>query len=222
MEVVEGTEADRKGGHIARRRADGAARPARDGADPAGGRGVVPRLPSLALLQHQQPLGRPRGAGADARGDRRRARAAADRQPQDRRSARPELAAGAPARERDGRGDRQLPGRRAAVRAAHPLRAGQDDRRPARAALRRLRADRRPLVEPVPRAAPAVRRARPALLPAARRFERRFPADRRRCARPSGLPCTATSRSAAGSSCAARSSSTRGAAADRGRRTELG
>ena len=37
MEVVEGTEADRKGGHIARRRADGAAGAARDRADAAGG-----------------------------------------------------------------------------------------------------------------------------------------------------------------------------------------
>ena len=39
-----------------------------------------------------------------------------------------ELAAGAAAGERDGCGDRQLPGRAAAAGSAHPLRAGQDHR----------------------------------------------------------------------------------------------
>ena len=56
MEVVRGTAADRKGGHLAlHRRAPGAAR------DRAGARGrrLVRRRRALALLQHQQPLGRP-------------------------------------------------------------------------------------------------------------------------------------------------------------------
>ncbi len=42
------------------------ARAARDRADTARGRGVLPRLPVLALLQHQQPVGRSAGPGRDA------------------------------------------------------------------------------------------------------------------------------------------------------------
>ena len=106
MEVVQGTEADRKGGHVARRTRRRPARPARDGPDPGLRRGVVPRLPALALLQHQHAVGRPRGAGGHLGEIRRRARAAADRQPQDRRPARSRLHAGDPAGERHGRGDR--------------------------------------------------------------------------------------------------------------------
>ena len=59
MEVVIGTEADRKGGHIARRRADGQLVLRETAQTPEGGRGVLPRLSPLALLQHQQPVGRP-------------------------------------------------------------------------------------------------------------------------------------------------------------------
>ena len=109
MEVVEGTEADRKGGHIAQRRADGqlvlretAQTPPEDqeAHEPAGR--------PIALLQHEQPVGRSPRVEGEARPHRRRARAAADHQPQDRRSARLELTAGDPARERDGCRDRQL------------------------------------------------------------------------------------------------------------------
>ena len=53
------------------------------------------------------------------------------------------LARRLPARDRDGRGDRGLRGRARAARPAHALRAREDDRRPARAALGRLPADRR-------------------------------------------------------------------------------
>jgi UTP--glucose-1-phosphate uridylyltransferase len=127
MEVVQGTEADRKGGHVARRRADGQ---------------LVPRLQALALLQHEQPVDRSGGARGHDGAQRRCARAAADRQPQDRRPARRVLAAGHPARVGDGRGDRELPRRRPAARPAHALRPRQDDRRSARAALRRLRGGR--------------------------------------------------------------------------------
>ncbi len=67
MEVVVGTEADRKGGHIARRRVGRAACAARDGADSSRRRGVVPRLSPLAVLQHEQPVDRPAGAEGDAR-----------------------------------------------------------------------------------------------------------------------------------------------------------
>ena len=81
METVIGTEADRKGGHIARR--DGRL-VLRETAQAESGR-VVRRPPALALLQHEQPLARPRGA-------RRAADAAADRQPQDSRPVRSGLA----------------------------------------------------------------------------------------------------------------------------------
>ena len=65
---------------------------------------LLPRLPALALLQHQQPLARPRGARARCvRAT--AARPAADRQPQDRRPERPALAGRAPARDGDGRRD---------------------------------------------------------------------------------------------------------------------
>ena len=68
MEVVLGTAADRKGGHIAQRLQRRAADPARDGADAAGGRGVVPRLPALALLQHQLTVDRPDALARALRG----------------------------------------------------------------------------------------------------------------------------------------------------------
>ena len=214
MEVVLGTEADRKGGHIARRRADGQLVLRETAQTPARGRGVVPRLPPLALLQHQQPVGRSASARRDARANRRRARAAADRQPQDRRPARPELAAGAPARERDGGGDRQL--RRALSCCCVPrtrfvpVKTTDDllvlrsdvytpDRRAGRRAALPERAD-----------GPALRRARQALLQAARRLRAALPgraavAARGRAAR----RATATSPSGRACSCAARSSSRR-------------
>ena len=50
---------------------------------------------------------------------------------------------GLPARDRDGRGDRRVRGRAGDPRAALALRAGEEDLRPARAALGRLRARRR-------------------------------------------------------------------------------
>ena len=63
------------------------------------------------------------------------ARAADDRQPQDRRSHRLLVTRGDPARDRDGGGDRRVRGRRRVARAALALRAGQDDQRPALAAV---------------------------------------------------------------------------------------
>ena len=51
----------------------------------------------------------------------------------------PSLAGGDPARERDGGGDRRLRGRGRGARPAAALRAGQDDQRPALAALGRVR-----------------------------------------------------------------------------------
>ena len=60
MEVVLGTAADRKGGHIARRRSDGQLILRETAQTPPEDAGVVPRLPSLALLQHQLAVDRPR------------------------------------------------------------------------------------------------------------------------------------------------------------------
>jgi UTP--glucose-1-phosphate uridylyltransferase len=57
MEVVQGTEADRKGGHVARRKADGRL-VLRETA-----RGLVPRLPAVALVQHQHLVGRSASPG---------------------------------------------------------------------------------------------------------------------------------------------------------------
>ena len=110
-EVVDRTESDRKGGHLARRRDDGGlvlretAQVPDEDQDGVRGRRAPP------LLQLQQHLGQPARARADARGARRRARAADDREPQDRRPDRPVLARGRPARDGDGRGDRRVRGR---------------------------------------------------------------------------------------------------------------
>ena len=87
MEVTDRTEADRKGGHIAKR-AGGRLPAARDRADARRGPRRAAGHLAPPLREHEQPLGRPRGAqGADGRA-RRRARAAADRQQEDRRPGR--------------------------------------------------------------------------------------------------------------------------------------
>ena len=144
MEVVQGTEADRKGGHIARRRADGAAGAARDRPDPARGGGVLPRLPPLALLQHQQPVGRParcspstleRGGGVLELPLIVNPKTVDPRDPDSPAVIQLESAMGAAIG--------SFPGARLVLRPAHAVRAGQDDRRPAGAALGRLRPDRR-------------------------------------------------------------------------------
>ena len=97
--------------------------------------------------------------------------------------ARPVLAEGHPARDGDGRGDRELPRRPRAARAALAVPAGQDDRRPARrcaptptrlgddarVALAAGRGRRAPLVAARPRALQARRRLRGALPARARR-----------------------------------------------------
>ena len=66
MEVVQGTEADRKGGHVARRRSDGQLVLRETAQTPRRGPGVVPRLPPLALLQHEHAVGRSRRAAPSA------------------------------------------------------------------------------------------------------------------------------------------------------------
>ena len=132
MEVVEGTEADRKGGHIARRRADGqlvlretAQTPADDEESFRDFRRwryyntnnlwVDLRALADALERADGVLELP---------------LIVNRKTVD--PARPELARRAPARERDGRGDREL--RRARALLLVPRTRfvpGQDDRRPA-------------------------------------------------------------------------------------------
>ena len=88
MEVCDRTEADRKGGHIARWRAAGRRRldAAGDGADARRGHRRAAGHQPPPLSQHEQPLDRPARPERRARSPRRRARAAADPQPQDRRS----------------------------------------------------------------------------------------------------------------------------------------
>ena len=140
MEVVLGTEADRKGGHIARRRSDGqlvlreTAQTPKDDEESfrdyrrwryynTNSLWVDLRVLKETLDESDGVLELPLIVN----------RKTVD--PRD--SSSP---AGDPARERDGRSDRQLQGRAAPARAAHALRARQDDRRPARAPLRRLHA----------------------------------------------------------------------------------
>ena len=127
MEVADRTPADRKGGHLARRR---------------GGGGLVLREVAQtpdADLDAFQDIGRHRYFNTntlwvDLRAlkrrpvrARRRARAADDRQPQDRRPRRRRLARGPAARDRDGRGDRRL--RRRAGDPRRPRRASRRSRR---------------------------------------------------------------------------------------------
>ena len=144
MEVTERTEADRKGGHLATPQADGrlvlretAQTPERGPRGAAGPRAATATPTrttcgstcarwTRAMRERDDVLGLPMIRNAE-----------------DRRPGRQVLARRLPARDRDGRGDRGLRGRPRADRPAHALRAGQDHRRPARAALGRLPADRR-------------------------------------------------------------------------------
>ena len=115
--------------------------PARDGADAGRGpRGAGGHHPP-PLREHEQPLGL--AARARRGAARRLPRAADDPQREDGRSLRQVLPRRLPTRDGDGRGDRGLRRRSRPARPAHALRARQDHRRPAGAALGRLRADRR-------------------------------------------------------------------------------
>ena len=151
-EVARRTPADRKGGHlVVRRRTAGSscARPRRR----------CPRTPTppatsdAPVLQHEQPLARPGGAGGGARPHGRRARPAADPQREDGRPERQVVDEGRPDRVGHGCGDRGVRRRRGARGRPLALPAGQDDERPARAALGRVRARGR-----LPAARPASRR----------------------------------------------------------------
>ena len=112
-------------------------------ADPSRGRGRLRRHQPAPVLQHQQPLARPGRAGCGAAGQRRRARPADHPQRQDRRPGRSDQPRGDPDRDRDGRGDRGVRGCRRDRGGPLPVPAGEGDQRPAGAAVRCLRADRR-------------------------------------------------------------------------------
>ena len=142
-EVVDRTESDRKGGHLARRRSDGGLLLRETAQVPDDDQAAFEDIERPPLLQRQQHLGEPPSARREAPRGRRRARAADDRQPQDGRPDGPVLARGRPARDGDGGGHRRLRGRRRRARAARPLRPRQEDERPARGALGRLRPQRR-------------------------------------------------------------------------------
>ena len=68
-EVVDRTEGDKKGGHLARRRSDGRLRPARDRPGARGRPGGLRGHLRPPLLQLQQRLAEPAGARARAKGD---------------------------------------------------------------------------------------------------------------------------------------------------------
>ena len=175
MEVAGRTEADRKGGHIARLRDDGlvlretAQTPEEDLAslqdvgrhryvntnnlwvdlealrDTLQARDGVLGLPIIVNRKTVDP--------SDSDSHRRR-----------------------PARDGDGRRHRRLRGRPRAARPAPALRAGQDDQRPARAALGRLRAARGPPRRARARARGAAgHRPRPRVLQAGRRLRAALP-----------------------------------------------
>ena len=143
MEVADRTAADRKGGHLARRKSDGRLVLRESAQCPDEDMDAFQDIDRHRYFNTNNLwLNLPalkRAAGRDAR----RARPADDPQQQDAGPARPGFAKGVPARNRDGRGHRAVRGRGRAARAPHPLCAGQDLRRPARRALRRVRADRR-------------------------------------------------------------------------------
>ena len=112
-EVVDRTEGDRKGGHLARRR-DGGGLVLRETAQvPDEDQEAFEDVERHRFFNANNIWVNLRALRAGARGARRRARAADDREPQDGRPDRPVLARGAPARDRDGRGDRRVRGRRA-------------------------------------------------------------------------------------------------------------
>ena len=112
MEVVLGTEADRKGGHVARRRSDGQLVLRETAQTPAEDEESFRDYRRWRYYNTNTLWVALRALAALLDASRRRARAAADRQPQDRRSAGPRIDAGAPARERDGRRDRSFQGAR--------------------------------------------------------------------------------------------------------------
>ena len=139
LEAVRGTPADRKGGHLARYQGRVVLRETAQVPDGDTSFTDVERWRWyntnniwIDLRALAEPAGRrPGGTGS-----------AADRQPQDRRPARPGEHPGDPARVGDGRGDRLDPRRPGGPRPPLPVRPGEDHRRPAGRALRRLRAHR--------------------------------------------------------------------------------
>jgi UTP--glucose-1-phosphate uridylyltransferase len=161
MEVADRTEADKKGGHIARRR-DGGGLVLREVAqtpdEDAGSFQDVGRHRYFNTNNLWLDL---RALDELMRGGPRRLI----------------VARRLPARDRDGCRDRRVRGRRRHPRAARAARACEDHRRPARAALRRLRAARRRAA----RAGARARRPRPVRGPrqrslqAAARLRRAFP-----------------------------------------------
>ena len=137
LEAVRGTPADRKGGHLARYQGRVVLR---ETAQVPGGDTSFTDIQRwrwyntnniwIDLRALQGPAGRRPGGTSPA----------ADRQPQDRRPGRPGEHPGDPARVGDGRGDRLDSRRPGDPRPPLAVRPGQDHRRPAGHALRRLRA----------------------------------------------------------------------------------
>ena len=175
IEAVRRTASDRKGGHFARRKADGRIVLRETAQTAEADKEALADLDAAQVLLDQQPVVRPGADARRARPPRRHPRPAADPQREERRPERPDEPEGDPDRDRDGRGDRglrRLPHDRGRPR---PVRAGQDDQRPAGAALRRLRP------RPGLRARPG-RRARcrsstsTTLYKLVEEFDKRFPA----------------------------------------------
>ncbi len=207
MEVVEGTKAERKGGHIARRRDDGRL-VLRESAQ-------VPPEDSHSFGDYRhwryfntnnlwvESARAPRVARAPGR----RARAAADRQPKTVDPRDSDTPAGDPARERDGRGDRgasREPRVLCVPRTRFAPVKTTDDLLVVRSDVYTLTDDWQ--LEPVP-SAPARRRSSSstrATTSCSTSSRRASPTARRRCARPSGSWSRATSPSGRGVSAVGR------------------
>ena len=174
IEAVRRTPSDRKGGHLARRKSDGRLVLRETAQTPPEDADVAGRPRPAPLHLHQQRVVRPGRHEAGARRAPGHPRPAADPQREAPRPRRQLDARGGPDRDRDGRRDRGVRGIAADRGRARSVRAGEDDQRPAGAALRRLRHRRRLRARPGRRRRP-LRRSRRRLLQAGRRLRQAVP-----------------------------------------------
>jgi UTP--glucose-1-phosphate uridylyltransferase len=124
MEVADRTAADRKGGHLARRR-DGRLILREVAQCPPADEECFPGHRTPPLLQYQHAVAGPAGAGRSVAPRRRHHAPADDPQPQDPRSARSRFACGVSAGDGDGRGHRDVRRRRRPARAPGAVRTHQ-------------------------------------------------------------------------------------------------
>ena len=118
IEAVRRTTSDRKGGHFARRKADGRIVLRETAQTAKADQEALGRPRPAPVLLHQQPLVRPRADARRAQPPRQDPRAAADPQREERRPQRLQQPEGDPDRDRHGRGHRGVRRTRARSRSA--------------------------------------------------------------------------------------------------------